>query len=167
MRNMEQHAATSAARNGFWENVHNSERVARDELGDDYDNGCVHLEQGRIAELERALPDNSQQAHLLAHQYGLPNAAALRLAVLNRDRVAVADHAIRSGIPPSQAYYELAVERGYRPERVFTKSQQKQLSRAIEHAVDTGDDFNFEQLWRTYEKASKTEEDWARTRRRR
>jgi hypothetical protein len=153
------------ARHNFWDGIRNAEANARNELGEDYDEACQHLEAGRIAELQQQFPDNSRQAHLLAHSYGLPDAAHLRAAILNRDRMVIADHAVRNGIDPAAAYYQFAQERGYRPAVAITKTQRKRLSNAIAQANDTGDYNAFDQLWGAYEKVAKREDELARGRR--
>jgi len=81
----------------------------------DYDAACQHLEAGRVAELEAIYGDDNPQAIAMAQHYGLPSVAHLRAAILNQDRITVAQQAIMLGQSPAQLYYNLAKQRGYKP----------------------------------------------------
>jgi len=124
----------------FWNGVEQSEKMARENISD-YDDACQHLEQGRMAELERAYPDNAT-VHRAAQQMGLQNAAALRETLLNRDRIAVAQLAMQQGRSPAELYYEVAQQRGYASKR----SMNKRESAALQHLYATDPD-KFDAAW--------------------
>ena len=96
----------------FWGTVERSEIELR-KAKPDYDDACRHLETGRVKELARMLPDSSPQAQAMAQQGGFGSVADLRAAMLNRDRIAVAQQAMMLGKSPAELYYELAQERGW------------------------------------------------------
>jgi hypothetical protein len=79
----------------------------------DYGAAAAFLEQGRRTELGYMFPDNEVNSQA-ARQRGFPSVAAMREAILNNDRIVVAQNAMQQGINPAQAYYELAKVRGYR-----------------------------------------------------
>lgn len=81
----------------------------------DYDAACQHLEAGRVAELEAIYGDDNPQAMAMARHYGMPSVAHLRAAILNQDRITVAQQALMLGQSPAQLYYNLAKQRGYKP----------------------------------------------------
>ena len=103
----------------FMSVVDRSEKEIRDSKSAsykaDYDDACMHLEQGRIRELMRMYPDNSPYAVQAARQVGLQTAEQLRLWQLNQDRFAVAQQALQLGQSPAEFYYNLAQDRGYQP----------------------------------------------------
>src|SRR5262245_13703095 len=105
----------------FWNTVLESEKKARQECGDEYDQAGMHMEKARQAELKQTFPD----AVLRAQGYTDP--AGVRREMLNRDRVAVAQRAIQMGMSPAQLYYDLAVSRGYQGTRGPTKSEARWL----------------------------------------
>jgi hypothetical protein len=98
----------------FWNAVIQSETEIR-KTAPDYDEATAHLEQGRVAELKAIYADDNPQAMALARQYGLSSVGELRNAVLNQDRIAVAQQAFSLGMSPAQLYYNLAKQRGYQP----------------------------------------------------
>jgi hypothetical protein len=81
----------------------------------DYHAAVETLEKGRRAELTAMYPDNSPQAHLVARQQGFRSPAQLRDAIFIQDAQTVAGNAMRAGINPAKAYYDLAVARGWQP----------------------------------------------------
>ena len=114
---------TAAGNEIFWHRVQVAETAAREAFSD-YDAACEHLEDGRKAELARAYPDTPEVAHA-ARQMGFQSPAQLRAAMLNRDRIAIAQQAIRLGMNPGHLYYQLAQQRGFKstrgPNKVETK----------------------------------------------
>ncbi len=97
----------------FWNTVIRSEQEIRLKVPD-YDDATSFLEQSRIAELEFMVPDDDR-GRALAQQYGFQTPAELRAAMLNQDRIAVAQQALTLGMSPAQFYYDLAKRRGYQP----------------------------------------------------
>ena len=97
----------------------------------DYDAACEFLETGRVAELEAIYGDDNPQAAAMARHYGLPSVAHLRAAILNQDRITVAQQALMLGQSPAQLYYNLAKQRGYKPAQ---QKQQTQAEKQIETA---------------------------------
>jgi len=97
----------------FWNTVIRSEQEIRLKVPD-YDEATSFLEQSRIAELEFMVPDD-ERGRALAQQYGFHTPAELRAAMLNQDRIAVAQQALMLGVSPAQFYYDLAKRRGYQP----------------------------------------------------
>ena len=97
----------------FWNTVIRSEQEIRLKVPD-YDEATSFLEQSRIAELEFMVPDDDRGL-ALAQQYGFRTPAELRAAMLNQDRIAVAQQALMLGVSPAQFYYDLAKRRGYQP----------------------------------------------------
>ena len=142
-----------SARRDFVGNVERSERLIRQEVPD-YDEACEHLEQGRIDELNKMFPDGNRQAEILAHQHGFQSAGQMKVALLNRDRVSVADWAVRNGQSPAEVYYRLAGERGYRPKVGITNTQR----RALHGAIKTARGGDFDQAWDYYSKLHKFED---------
>jgi len=90
----------------------------------DYPQACDHLENIRRGELRAMFPDNSPRAEAFAQQHGYQSAGDLREAMLNNDRIAVAQHAVQIGVPPAQLYYDLAVQRGYQRQQQGQAGQQ-------------------------------------------
>jgi hypothetical protein len=134
-----------------------SEKTANFETHNDYNDAVLHLEREHIRRLERQLPDG-RQTDLLAHSYGLPNAQALRAAVLNRDRAMVVDWAAKNGQDPAGVYYDLAIAQyGYRPKIAYTRSQMSKLM----DAADKGGP-EFEKEWAKYAKAERRAEQMRR-----
>lgn len=97
----------------FWNTVIRSEQEIRLKVPD-YDEATEFLERSRIAELEFMVPDDDRGL-ALAQQYGFRTPAELRAAMLNQDRIAVAQQALTLGMSPAQFYYDLAKRRGYQP----------------------------------------------------
>lgn len=95
----------------FWSSVQRSEAEMR-AINPDYDPAVTFLEESRIKELELMIPDSAQA---YAEQQGYQSPEALRMAILNHDRVNVANQALQMGVAPAQLYYQLAQQRGYRP----------------------------------------------------
>jgi hypothetical protein len=95
----------------FWSTVERSEIEMRS-TAPDYDDAVGFLEQSRVRELEAMIPDTDQSL-ALAHQNGFRTVEDLRIAMLNRDRVAVATQALQMGMSPAQLYYNLAKQRGF------------------------------------------------------
>lgn len=96
----------------FWGTVERSEVEIR-KTTPDYDDACRHLEEGRMAELQVILPDDSPQAQAYAAQFKL-TPAQLRAHMLNQDRISVAQQALQLGMSPAQLYYGLAKQRGFK-----------------------------------------------------
>jgi len=90
----------------------------------DYPQACDHLENIRRGELRAMFPDDSPRAEAFAQQHGYQSAGDLREAMLNNDRIAVAQHAVQIGVPPAQLYYDLAVQRGYQRQQQAQAGQQ-------------------------------------------
>lgn len=84
-------------------------------LQPDYAEAVDVLEKSRRAELEQMFPNRSPQAHLVARRQGFRNPKELRDAIFIQDAQTVAANALRSGINPAKAYYDLAAQRGYKP----------------------------------------------------
>lgn len=78
----------------------------------DYHDAAAHLEKARRGELAVMYPD-TPQCDAYARQNGYHSAAQLREAIFRNDAQTVAANALRMGINPAQAYYELAKSRGY------------------------------------------------------
>jgi hypothetical protein len=116
----------NAVGHSFLNHVRESEQQARAEIGDDYDRACEHLENGRYAEIERAYPDNPQTA-ALARSRGYRSPQDMRVAILNQDRMAVAQRALQLGVSPAGLYYEIALQRGYKSDRGLSKSEHKRM----------------------------------------
>lgn len=98
----------------FWNAVVQSESEIR-RTAPDYDEATAHLEAGRVAELKAIYADDNPAAIALANQYGLRSVEDLRAAILNQDRISVAQQALSLGMSPAQLYYNLAKQRGYQP----------------------------------------------------
>lgn len=96
----------------FWNGVERSEQQFR-AATPDYDDAVKHLEDSRVAELKAIYADDSPGAIRMAQQNGFSSVAELRNAVLNQDRVSVAQQAFNLGMEPAQLYYNLAKQRGY------------------------------------------------------
>jgi hypothetical protein len=84
-------------------------------LQPDYHEAVTVLEKSRRDELAQMFPDRSAQAHLIARRQGFRDPKALREAIFIQDAQTVAANALRSGINPAKAYYDLAAQRGYKP----------------------------------------------------
>src|SRR5690606_9640629 len=80
----------------------------------DYDEATSFLEQSRIAELEFMVPDD-ERGRALAQQYGFQTPADLRAAMLNQDRIAVAQQALMLGMSPAQYNHYLTKRSVYQP----------------------------------------------------
>lgn len=111
------------------------------EQAPDYPQACEHLEQGRRGELQAMYPDESQLAHALARQEGFNSPSELRDAIINQERIAIAQHAVKVGASPAQLYYDLAKQRGYSPQQANgngaangANGAAEQASQAIEAA---------------------------------
>lgn len=96
--------------------VAQSEQMMRSKAPD-YDAACEHLEAGRVAELQAIYGDDNPQAVAMARHYGLGSVAELRNAILNQDRITVAQQAIMLGQSPAELYYKLATQRGYKQQQ--------------------------------------------------
>jgi hypothetical protein len=116
----------------FWRAVDKSEAEARAQYSD-YNEAVEHLERGRWAELERAFPD------AVLRQQGYANPAAVRMEMLNRDRMAVAQHALRMGQPPAKLYYEIALQKGFQSTRGPSRDETKQLLQLADRDPETFD----------------------------
>ena len=115
-----------AGRNEFIGAVERSEREARENIAD-YDQAAEFLERGRIAELERMYPDRHPQAAAIARHHDFKSPAALRGAILNHDRIAVAQHALRNGQSPARLYYDIARQRGYEAKPGLDRHTSRQM----------------------------------------
>jgi hypothetical protein len=108
----------------------------------DYHEAAEHLERARRTELSAMYP-STPQGDAYARQNGYQNAAHLREAIFQNDARSVAENALRMGMNPAEAYYNLAKGRGY-----VTKLGQSQTSQAkAEAAIEAA---------RRGQKASKT-----------
>jgi hypothetical protein len=125
-------AEQSAYENHFWNHVGSSEAQAREQLSD-YDEAIKHLEAGRWAELERTFPD------AVLRQHGYSNPAAVRLEMLNRDRIGVAQRAIQMGVPPAKLYYDIALQRGWQSTRGPTRDETRHLLQLADRDPETFD----------------------------
>lgn len=96
----------------FWTTVERSEQAIR-QANPDYDPAVTFLETSRVRELETMLPD-TPQADQYAMQQGYQSAEAMRVAMLNQDRINVAKQALSLGMSPAELYYNLALQRGYK-----------------------------------------------------
>ena len=138
----------------FWNRIHASEAEAHGEIGDDYYQAAEHLKNSRMQELAQQFPDRDHAAQVVAHRYGFPTAAALRVAILQNDAVTVARHAMQSGISPASAYYNLSLQRGFKPSVRVGRSQERAIVNALEHAPDREKDI----LWNWYRTQKLAEE---------
>jgi hypothetical protein len=145
----QQHAQAQGRQ--FYDLVMRDEAAAEKEVHDYWD-ACAHLEQSRMRELERLIPD-TPEGDMYAQRAGLPNAAAARAAQLNLDRQQVAAWAIQNGRSPAATYYNLATQRGYRSRVDITPSQTRALAQL---AID--DPKAFDKAWAVYEKSARRAE---------
>lgn len=118
----------------FWNAVVQSESEIR-RTAPDYDEATAHLEAGRVAELRAIYADDNPAAIALANQYGLHSVEELRAAILNQDRIAVAQQALSLGMSPAQLYYNLAKQRGYQP-KAAAGNAQTQAAAAANAAIE-------------------------------
>jgi predicted RNase H-like nuclease (RuvC/YqgF family) len=107
-----QQIAARQAHQQFWADVERSEQNIR-KTTPDYDDACKHLESGRMKQLEVLMPDDSPAAQGYARQLGAPNVEAVRVYLLNQDRMAVAQMAAQMRVPAAQLYYNLAKQAGW------------------------------------------------------
>lgn len=154
--------AHEAQRQNFYNHVVESEKQWRGEVPD-YDTAADYLLEHRQQQLAQQLPD-TREGYVFARQHGFETPAHMRAALIERDKVDVAQTAVQHGMSPAEYYYSLAVERGYQPKVAMTNTQRKNLSRAIEKASDTGDYSSFDKLWDQYARISKVEEERSRRR---
>jgi hypothetical protein len=138
--------------------VQDDEKQVAEEFSDYWD-ACRHLEQARMRDLERQIPDGAE-GDAYAHSFGLPNAAAARQAHLDRDRQLIAHWAISNGKSPAAEYYGLARSRGYQPVAVPKSAMKRTLQ-----AFESGDPDAQDKAWAAFEKASRRAEANARGRR--
>ena len=96
----------------FWTGVERSEQEIR-KTTPDYDDACRHLETARMQQLAVMLPDDAAAAQAYANQLGAPSVEAVRVWLLNQDRVAVAKMASQMRVSPAQLYYDLAKQAGW------------------------------------------------------
>lgn len=98
----------------FLGTVEQAENVFRAQTPD-YTEAVEHLEKGRRAELARMFPDNSPAAHVEARRHGYRTPKELRDATFVHDAQTVARQALQQGRNPAQLYYELSIDRGWKP----------------------------------------------------
>lgn len=106
----------------------------------DYHDAAKFLEEGRRAELAVMFPD-TPQFDAMARNQGFQNAAHMRNAIFIQDAQTVAGNALRAGINPAEAYYNLAKTRGYVRKDPETKEELAKLNgsaatKKAEAAVD-------------------------------
>lgn len=114
----------------------------------DYDAAAEHIEQSRRNELKQLLPDNDPQSHLLARQNGCRTPEELRNKIFVQDAQNVAQNALRRGINPAKAYYDLAVQRGYQA-KGGGRGQTARTAKTTSHLADlyTSDPEAFDKQW--------------------
>jgi hypothetical protein len=126
----QQQLQQQTAEQQFWGAVQRSEEEMRRTVPmltvegkqvSDYDLACQHLEATRVQELELMLPDDSPAAQAYAQRLGLKTPAQARMAMLNQDRLAVAQQAMQLGISAADLYYRLAKQRGYQTPQANAK----------------------------------------------
>jgi len=130
----------------FWDTIRTHENQARAEIGEDYDQACDFLRARREAELATQFPDRSHEAQVVAHRHGFANAEQLRAAILQRDVVEVANHAFANNISPATSYYNLALQRGFKPKVTVAKSQEAAVANAMRDASEADAD----KIWDWY-----------------
>jgi hypothetical protein len=81
----------------------------------DYTEATTFLETARMKELQIMFPDDAPGAIQLAQENKLGSVEELRWAMLNADRISIAQQAKRVGVNAGQLYYNLAQHRGYAP----------------------------------------------------
>jgi hypothetical protein len=81
----------------------------------DYTEATTFLETARMKELQIMFPDDAPGAIQLAQDNKLGSVEELRWAMLNADRISIAQQAKRVGVNAGQLYYNLAQHRGYAP----------------------------------------------------
>jgi hypothetical protein len=127
-----------------------SENAMNDETSGDYMEAIEHLEKAHRAHLASQLPDGPKTDQLAMYQ-GFSNAAALREAILNRDKEGVVARALQTGQNPAQLYYQHAVQDyGWKPRIGFTRSQTRRLLDAAEEGGKKFDD-----MWEKFAKAER------------
>lgn len=138
----------------FWDGIKQDEDRMRQELPSDYEAATDYLKQHRLQELAQQFPDRSQDAAIIAHRHGFQSPAHMRMAILQNDAMQIANHAFRNGQSPAEAYFQHAVGRGYKPQAVMSKSVEK----AALNVAENGDDKQFDEFWRWYERAAREQE---------
>jgi hypothetical protein len=106
--------AAERQHNQFWGEIsaQESEFKARTP---DYTEATTFLETARMKELQIMFPDDAPGAIQLAQENKLGSVEELRWAMLNADRISIAQQAKRVGVNAGQLYYNLAQHRGYAP----------------------------------------------------
>lgn len=99
----------------------------------DYHEAAEHLEKARRTELSAMYP-STPQGDAYARQNGYQNAAHLREAIFQNDARTVAENALRMGMNPAEAYYNLAKGRGYVSKPLQSQTSQAKAEAAIEAA---------------------------------
>lgn len=99
----------------------------------DYHEAAEHLEKARRTELAAMYPDNPL-GDAYARRNGYQNAAHLREAIFQNDARTVAENALRMGMNPAEAYYNLAKGRGYVSKPLQSQTSQAKAEAAIEAA---------------------------------
>lgn len=93
----------------FWSYVDRAESAMR-ASNPDYAPAVSAMEQARMAELSVMVPDEAVE---FAQQHGYETPADLRAAILNRDRVSIAQQALAMRRNPAELYFEIAKHRGF------------------------------------------------------
>jgi hypothetical protein len=144
------------AQKNFMEHVERSEQAIRHELDEgDYDTAIAQLTASRMREIADQFPD-THQTQVEAYRRGFQNPAQLRQAIFQHDVITVAQHAMRNGMTPAQAYYRLAVERGYKPQTAMTRSVRNFINN---DGLTNLNDKQFDAFWKDYERAMKSVEE--------
>lgn len=106
----------------------------------DYHDAAKYLEEARRAELAIMFPD-TPQSDAMARAQGFQSAEHMRNTIFIQDAQTVAANALRAGINPAEAYYNLAKGRGYVRKDPETKDDLAKLAgsaaaKKAEAAVD-------------------------------
>ncbi len=100
------------AQRQFWGEIEAQETEFKSKTPD-YGDATMFLEQSRMNELKLMFPDDAPGAIQLAQENKLGSVEELRWAMLNADRISIAQQAKRVGVNAGQLYYNLAKHRGY------------------------------------------------------
>ncbi len=98
----------------FWDSIGTQEAEFKAKTPD-YSDATTFLETARMRELQIMFPDDAPGAMQLARENNLESVEQLRWAMLNADRISIAQQAQRVGVNAGQLYYNLAQQRGYAP----------------------------------------------------
>lgn len=98
----------------FWDAISTQEAEFKAKTPD-YGDATTFLETARMRELAIMFPDDAPGAQQLARENNMESVDQLRWAMLNADRISIAQQARRVGVNAGQLYYSLAQQRGYAP----------------------------------------------------